>query len=121
MPVTVNVFDQASRFAVQADPIGFFRWLAPGLDPTLRFEGWLDTRTLPFPGDPDRICDTVAHLRGHGATSPSWAVVTEFQAEPEPEMLDRLLEYLARLRRGLRHGAQRRDRFKVVAALVGLT
>ena len=118
--MAVNVFDQSARFAVQPDPTGFFRWLFPGLEPDLSFQGWLDTRTLPFPGEPDRICDTVAHLAVDPAKGPSWAVVTEFQTDPEPDMLDRLLEYLARLRRGLRQGAERRDPFVVVAALVSL-
>ena len=61
---------------------------------------------LPFPGSPDRTCDTVADLAEAADTGPRWAVVTEFQTEPEPEMLDRLLEYLGRLRRGLRGRAR---------------
>ncbi len=117
----VNVFDQASRFAIQSDPTGFFRWLIPGLEEALAFQGWLDTRTLPFPGETDRVCDTVAHLASDPASGLRWAVVTEFQTEPEPDMLDRLLEYVVRLRRGLRHGPDRREKFTVIAALVGLT
>ena len=101
----MNVFDQAARFALRPDPMGFLRWLVPGLDPALRFAEWLDTRTLPLPGEPDRTCDTVAALVRDGEPT-VWALVTEFQAEPDPEMLDRLLEYLARLRRGFRHGPQ---------------
>ena len=120
--MTANVFDQAARYCVQSDPPGFLRWVMPGLDPALRFRGWLDTRTLPFPGTPDRTCDTVAELaEDDDEADLRWAVVTEFQAEPEPEMLDRLLEYLSRLRRGLRRGPQRRERFEVVAALANLT
>ncbi len=58
----MNAFDQSARFAVKADPAGFFGWLVPGLPGGLGFRGWLDTRTLPFPGEPDRISDTVAEL-----------------------------------------------------------
>jgi hypothetical protein len=120
--VTANVFDQAARYSVQSDPPGFLRWIVPGLPPALRFQGWLDTRTLPFPGTPDRTCDTVADLAEEDAeTGRRWAIVNEFQTEPEPEKLDRLLEYLARLRRGLRFGPQRREKYQVVAALVNLT
>lgn len=116
----MNVFDQAARFALRPDPMGFLRWLVPGLDPALRFAEWLDTRTLPLPGEPDRTCDTVAALVRDGEPT-VWALVTEFQAEPDPEMLDRLLEYLAWLRRGFRHGPQPRDKYEVIAALVNLT
>src|SRR3954447_13544597 len=60
--VTANVFDQAARYSVQFDPLGFLRWVMPGRAPPWRFRGWLDTRSLPFPGTPDRTCDTVADL-----------------------------------------------------------
>src|SRR4051812_33359953 len=106
-----NVFDQAARYSVQSDPLGFLRWVVPGLDPTLAFRGWLDTRTVPFPGTPDRTCDTVADLAfaGPGDAGLRWALAVEFQTDPDPEMLDRLLEYLGRLRRGLRQGPRRRE------------
>jgi hypothetical protein len=42
--VTVNVFDQAARYSVQPDPLGFLRWVVPGLDPSLAFHGWLGLR-----------------------------------------------------------------------------
>ena len=117
----MNDYDQAARFAVKSDPASFLRWLVPGLPPNLEFRGWLDARTLPFPGEPDRTCDTVAELSDPAEPSTRWALATEFQAEPDPDMLDRLLEYLARLRRELRHGPRRRDKFRVAAALVHLT
>ena len=117
----MNVYDQAARYASKGDPAGFLRWLIPGLPPGLAFRGWLDARTLPFPGEPDRICDTVAELLEPADPPVRWALATEFQAEPDPDMLDRLLEYLARLRRELRHGPKRRDKFHVAAALVHLT
>src|SRR5262245_53436294 len=62
----INVYDQAARYAVKLDPAGFCRWLLPGLDPAVEFRGWLDTRTLPFPGEQDRTCDTVAALARAG-------------------------------------------------------
>src|SRR4051794_22716153 len=58
----MNDYDQAARFAAKGDPAGFLRWLVPGLPPGLEVRGWLDARTLPFPGEPDRVCDTVAEL-----------------------------------------------------------
>ena len=116
-----NAFDQASRYGVQPDPIGFFRWLIPGLDRALGFQGWLDTRTLPFPGTTDRTCDTVADLAKHPKDSLRWALVNEFQTVPKADILDRLLDYLASLRLELRHGPQRRGKYQVVAAVVNLT
>lgn len=91
----MSQFDQAARYAAT-------------LDPALPFRGWLDTRTLPVPGEPDRICDTVAGLARGATVEPAWALVIEFHAEPDPDMLDRLREYLARLRRELRPGVERR-------------
>ena len=117
----INVYDQAARYAVKLDPGGFCRWLLPGLDPAIGFREWLDTRTLPFPGQPDRTCDTVAALARAGEPSAPWALVIESQAEPDPDMLDRLLEYLARFRREMRQGPERRDKYEVVAAVLNLT
>ncbi len=119
--MTRNVFDQAARYCIQSDPLGFLRWLIPGLDPMLTFHGWLDTRTLPFPGTPDRTCDTVADLAESATALLRWAVVTEFQTVPETEILDRALEYVVRIRRGLRFGPNQRTAYQVVAALVSLT
>jgi hypothetical protein len=117
----MNVFDQSARFVAKSDPAGFLRWLIPGLPSALAFQGWLDTRTLPFPGEADRTCDTVVELFDPSDPSTRWAVATEFQSEPDADILDRNLEYLARLRRELRHGPRRRDKFRVAAALVHLT
>jgi hypothetical protein len=119
--LAVNVFDQAARYCVRADPLGFLSWLLRGVDPLLKFHGWLDTRTVPFPGSPDRMCDTVADLAATAEDILRWAIITEFQTEPDPLMLDRLLEYLARIRRALRFGPQQRERYQVIAALVNLT
>jgi hypothetical protein len=121
--MSLNVFDQAARYCIRMDPLGFLRWLVLGLDPGLCFRGWLDTRTVPFPGARDRTCDTVAELAsGEGGDSdPRWAIVIEFQTEPEPEILERLLEYSILIRRGVRFGPRQRERYQVIAALVSLT
>jgi hypothetical protein len=113
-------FDQAARYTAKLDPSAFLRWLL-GLNAPLAFQGWLDTRTLPFPGEPDRTCDTVAELLD--ATHPGrlWALVVEIQSEPDAEILDRLLEYMIRLRREVRHGPDRRVQYDTAAALLNLT
>jgi hypothetical protein len=58
----MNHFDQASRFAVKLDAILFLRWLLDDVSGRYRFFRWLDARRLPFPGDPEGFCDTVAEL-----------------------------------------------------------
>ena len=113
----LNWFDQASRYQAKLDPEGLVVWL---LGPAVRFHGWLDTRTLPFPGDPDRTCDTVARLSEAASPEVPWAVPLEFQLRPDDQMFGRYLQYLGRLWMELRpHG--RGQHYQVAAGLVNLT
>jgi len=114
----VNDFDQAARYAAKLDPPGFFRWLFDG---PLVFRDWLDTRTIPFPGEPDRTCDTVAGFENPKDIDQPFAVVVEFQSQPASDAVERLLEYVVRLRRELRHGSQRKNKYLVAGALLNLT
>src|SRR5262249_31174521 len=59
-PMARNVYDQAARYVAKLDPASFLRWLLRMA--SVLFHRWLDTRQLPFPGEADRICDTVACL-----------------------------------------------------------
>jgi hypothetical protein len=115
-----NHFDQASRYLAKLDPLGFLHWLLEAGTARLPFRGWLDTRTIPFPGHPERVCDTVAELIDEAAFL-YWALVIEFQTEPDAELFGRLLEYLGRLWRELRPTGYADQRFQVVAAVVNLT
>src|SRR5947209_16119799 len=90
-------YDQAARYAAKLKPPGFCRWLLVRLDPALVFQGWLDTRRLPFPGERDRTCDTVADFVDSNRPDRRLALVIEFQSEALLLMLHRLLEYLGRL------------------------
>jgi hypothetical protein len=117
----MDYFDRAARSAARLKPAGFIRWLLPSLPDSMAFRGWLDTRTPPFPGEPERTCDTLASFENLAAPDEWWAVPVEFQTEPASDILDRILEYLARLRRGLRHGTIQRGKYHVAAALVHLT
>src|SRR5947208_3159267 len=78
----MSVYDQASRYGSKLKPPRFLRWLLPALPATLSFQGWLDTRTLPFPGEPDRICDTVACLQDDAQPGIWWAIPIEFELKP---------------------------------------
>ena len=115
-----NPYDQASRYAAKLDPPGFLRWLIKRLPPSVAFRGWLDTRTLPFPGEPDRVCDTVAGLIEPATANAWWALPIEFQRRPAAEMFGRMLEYLARLWLELRPPDQPSSRYSL-AAVVNLT
>jgi hypothetical protein len=115
-----NHFDKASRLVAKLDPAGVLRWLIPGLSPTLTFRQWLDTRSIPFPGEPDRTGDTVACLHDAG-TGEWWAIALEFMAEAEAEMFGRMLEYHGRLWRERRPTTERGSRYAVAGVVVNLT
>jgi hypothetical protein len=85
----MNYFDQASRYAAKLDELGFIRWLLRHRMDGLTFEGWIDARRLPFPGNPDRTGDTVARLREQTEPLRWWALLIEFQIEPDSEMFGR--------------------------------
>jgi hypothetical protein len=118
--VAANPYDKGSRYAARLDPPGFWAWLLRG-SPRVRFHSWLDTRTLPFPGEPDLTCDTVACLRDETAPDVWWAVPLEFLIRPDGTMFGRLLEYLGRLWREQRPVEAPTLRFHVAAAVVNLT
>ena len=79
----MNDFDQAARYTAKIDPPGFFRWLyGEAASAPLAFRRWCDTRTLPFPGEPDRTCDTVAEFEDTSGPDRSLIAVAEFQSRP---------------------------------------
>lgn len=116
--MAVNRFDQASRYAAKLDPPGLLRWLLRWH--AFTFRGWLDTRSLPFPGEADRTCDTVACLTDDAFPNRPWAVPLEFQTRPDSSMFGRFLEYLGRVWREIRPEGRPR-RYQVGAILVNLT
>jgi hypothetical protein len=91
----INPFDQACRYLARLDPVALLSWLL-NLPPSA-FQGWLDTRTIPFPGEPDRTCDTVAFLLDLTRGGIPWAVVIEFQIDPDHLMFGRLLIYMGQV------------------------
>ncbi len=116
----VNRFDQTSRYAGKLDAAGFLTWLLREEPIALRFRGWLDTRTVPFPGDPERVCDTVAWL-GDADPALEWAVPVEFCLTPDVTFFGRLLVYLGFLWLEKRPTDQGGERFQVGAVVVNLT
>jgi hypothetical protein len=117
----MNHFDQASRYAAKLDAIAFLRWLLDDLAGRYRFFRWLDARRLPFPGDPEGFCDTVAELDDSREPSPPWAVPIEFQTEPDSAMFGRFLMYLGQLWLERRPDKERDSRYQVAGIVVNLT
>ena len=117
----MGVYDQAGRYAIKRQPSAFFRWRAPRLWLAWRFIRWQDTRTLPFPGEPERICDTVAEFEDRTDPQRRCLVDVEVQAKPDADMLERLGEYAFRLRRELRHGTGAAGKYPVLCLVLNLT
>jgi hypothetical protein len=88
-----NDFDQGCRYLAKRQPHGFFGWMLSGHDQALAFEKWEDTRRRPFPGEPDRTCDTVARFRSLTDPEVPWIIVVEFQSRPQRWMPLRMLRY----------------------------
>jgi hypothetical protein len=117
----VGVYDQAGRYTIKRRPSAFFSWRAPALWTTWRFVGWQDTPTLPFPGEPDRMCDTVAAFAYPSDPHGRCLVDVEVQAEPDGDMLERLGEYAFSLRRERRHGRGAVGKYVVLGFVLNLT
>lgn len=115
----VNRYDQGSRYLAKLEPVGLLCWLLRETPAELRFRTWLDARTLPFPGDPERICDTVAWL-GDADPAVEWALPLEFCLDPDGELFGRLLIYLGQLWLETRPTDAGRERFAVGAVVVNL-
>jgi hypothetical protein len=109
-------YDRAARITMKLDPERFLRWMEPKLPAELVFTRWLDTRKIQFPAEQERICDTVAELCHREGMAVPWVLVAEAQTRPDPQFSERLLEYLARAARILRHGPHNRDRYLVGGA-----
>ncbi len=84
----------------------------------LLFREWLDTRTIPLPGGPDRTADLVAAV--DDPTGQPSLMVFEFQSRHDPDKLDVTLEEAGILRGHARHGAGRKGKYKVLTTLVYL-
>jgi hypothetical protein len=106
---------------VSSSTAASIRWLCEGLEEDLQFARWLDTQTAPFPGEPDRRCDTVAEFVSRSGTQPPWACVVEPQAQQQADFVVRLFRYLLALYEELRHGPHDQDRYLMVGAIVNLS
>ncbi len=116
-----NVYDQAGRFVAKLDPLGILCWLLKLRPDSLLFREWLDTRLIPFPGEPDRVCDTVAFIEDVLRGQVPWALVLEFQIEPDALMFGRAMVYMGQVWLEKKPSEERGDRFCIAAIVVNLT
>jgi hypothetical protein len=118
--MTPNPYDQACRYLLRLFAGPVLAWLLRLSPGQLDFVCWLDTRGLPWPGQPDRVCDTVAHLRDNEQGGLPFAIPVEFQIDPDAEMFGRGLGYLGDLWRSCWPTPHRGDRFEVGLVVVNL-
>ena len=116
----MGVYDQAARYAATADPDTVIQRLLAPSGVRWNFLGWLDTRTLPLPGGPDRIADLVADLTDGADPPMRWLNILEFQAQDAQDKLDATLEVVGIMRYRVRHGDEGQGRYKVLASLIDL-
>jgi hypothetical protein len=117
----MGVYDHTARRAAKREPVGFFRWLLPRLDPAFEFAGWLDTRTAPMPPEFELTCDVLAEFRARDRPEEPWVLVIEFQTEPRSDDLERALEYALRFRRERRPKSDEQLKYLVGGVLLNLT
>lgn len=116
-------YDQSARYAVRhLDVPGFFAWLlGQRFAAAWRFDRWLDTQAVPFPGLPDRRCDTVAAFDRVAGDHPPLAVVVEFMSRTRHPTLVRLAQYGFQVATDCPYQLDPRVEYVCVGAIVNLT
>jgi hypothetical protein len=118
-----NDFDQASRYTARhLAPPTFFRWLmGAGFVGVWDFDGWLDTQAVPFPGLPDRRCDTVAGFVRRAGDHRPLALVIEFMSQTRRVTLRRLTQYGLQVQEDCPYEREPRVEYSFAGAVVNLT
>jgi hypothetical protein len=117
----MGVFDQAANYGYRAAPHGVTGHVLKKHRLPYRFHELDETRTTPLPGQRDRTADKVAILEDPKEPAQPWLLLWEFQARHDAEKLDVTFVEADRLRTDFRHGPERKDKYKVLTALVYLT
>lgn len=87
-----NPYDRACRRLVKLAGWALVCWLLRVVVQKVRDASWMDTQ-LRVPGFPQRVCDTIVHLRRVDQYGRPWAVPIEFQVAPDETMPGRALIY----------------------------
>jgi len=117
----MGVFDQAANYGYRAEPQALTRRVLDRHGLSFLFRELYETRTTPLPGQRDRTADKVVILDDPAQPAQPWLLLWEFQASHDPEKLDVTLVEAARLRTDFRYGPDRKDKYKVLTALIYLT
>jgi hypothetical protein len=118
--VSDNPFDKACRHLLRRSGTPLLCWLLRVAPEALAFVRWLDTR-LTLPDSPERVGDTIAHVRRLDQGGVPWAVPIEFQTEADARMFGRLLVYEGLLWLLEKPTDLPGDRFEMQSAVVNLT
>jgi hypothetical protein len=119
-----NHFDQAARYAVRhLDAVEFFRWVLEDANfaTAWRWHKWLDTQAVPFPGEPDRRCDTVAAFERVAGDHPPLAVIIEFMSRTRLVSLRRLAQYGFQVAEDCPYQTDPRVEYDFIGVVVNLT
>jgi hypothetical protein len=119
----MNDFDQAARYAVRhLGEEEFFRWLlGDGFVAAWRWSKWLDTQAVPFPGEPDRRCDTVGAFDRRAGDQPPLAVIVEFMSQTRSVSLRRLTQYGLQVQEDCPYQLNPRVEYDFIGAVLNLT
>lgn len=114
LPTAQDRFDSGGRYLLKLQPAELIRWRLQG---DVVYRAWLDTCTIPFPGSPQRICDTVCQCEE--ANGQPWATPIESQTQLDPDMFGRVLGSLGQLSVEKRPDPEPGSRFHVAAIVFG--
>src|SRR5262249_27356314 len=114
---TKNPYDHGCRRLLRLAGVALLCWLLRVSAAQLKFVRWLDTR-LTIPGQPERVCDTIAHVLRLDQNGLPWAIPVEFQAAPDEQMPGRALAYEGLLWMQEKPSDLPGDRFHVVCCVV---
>ncbi|MGC1649809.1 MAG: hypothetical protein WA741_28625, partial [Candidatus Sulfotelmatobacter sp.] len=101
--ITMAELDQAARYAARRlNATAYLRELTgEKFWQAWQWRGWLDSQTIPFPGESDRRLDTLAWFNHADGASPPLALAIEFLARARADVLPRMAEYTLRVHREL--------------------
>jgi hypothetical protein len=127
----VNDYDQAARYATRRlEAAGCLAWqtsearvgkLRGVLGPGWSFDDWVDSQAVPYPGEPDRRCDTVARFLRRELDAPPLALVVEFLVEARPAVMPRQAQYQLAIHEGILYQRDPTVRYDVAGLIVNLT
>jgi hypothetical protein len=120
MPTVQNPYDHGSRRLLRRAGVALLCWLLKVTLSQMSFVRWLDTH-LTLPNQPERVCDTIAHVQRLDQDGFPWAIPVEFQVAPDPLMFGRALVYEGMTWLQEKPSEEAGDRFDLLPVIVNLT